>query len=767
MSRKPRLRPGLSVAVAIGTAAVALGGTSATTVATNPTYDLSWTVTRATVPITDGTIKVGDELTVTVGASGTTVDGCQIYIATGAVEMEGPGELHDGLCSVSVILPEPSAWSHSDRESGDVCVLTSSYFGDGIARVLDPSDKLEPGGVDCGRRWGQHDVLDFAFDGTGTHRPFSSTPFRLSWDPTDWDANYQPLHFNTDWRLDFPAEVTDCQPYLNGSWQTAYIVRTPVPGTCPGWDLHLPGVLPTLMPWGGGPGDWNLQFVIGYGEGLQTIFSENVPFEASDGNFSSSYWAVAPTDLARARFVTAGERWKPTFQVSGAVETPTGCDVYIQPPGEDQVTHPGTIDSNGECTFDIAPFALGFWSQYSVQLRTAEHPGGVPSVTYGGTISAIEAPTAPAIPDPTVNADGTTTIAAAPGDGQGMSLSVQAIPESTNVAAATTASCKATSYTTAIETGGSLANARKRCALAPGDYLLKARMVDAAGKVTARQRTVTIAGQTDGSGVISASPAAVSAASRGQGLTFTYTAGPGGMSDGAITVAVPVGWSPPTKTGTSAGYVTASRGSVSIAGRTIIVSGLTRAAGETVSVIYGSRAGGGAGAVGPSSTGVQTWTSRQKATASGVFTALASSPKITVYAPDGSGSALAAPQFATHAQRTTLTFSYTAAPGGMKGGQLKLLVPTGWSVPSTAAGAAGYVLANTGTVTVSGRTITVSGLTRAAGQKVILTYGATSGGGPGARAPSATGRQVWLMTERSTAAGSLRALGTSPAVTVR
>ena len=72
-------------------------------------------------------------------------------------------------------------------------------------------------------------------------------------------------------------------------------------------------------------------------------------------------------------------------------------------------------------------------------------------------------------------------------------------------------------------------------------------------------------------------------------------------------------------------------------------------------------------------------------------------------APDGSGS-LTTPLAPVTAGSTgnTLTFTYTAATGGMANGELKLTVPIGWSAPSTNAADAGFTKSSTGTVSVEG-----------------------------------------------------------------
>src|SRR5205823_10128618 len=78
----------------------------------------------------------------------------------------------------------------------------------------------------------------------------------------------------------------------------------------------------------------------------------------------------------------------------------------------------------------------------------------------------------------------------------------------------------------------------------------------------------------------------------------------------------------------------------------------------------------------------------------------------------------------------------------------------------------GYTTASPGTASVSGQTITVSGVTLAGGSSLTIVYGSTASGGSGATAPSSTGAQVWQAQEKSTSGGSLTNLGSSPSITV-
>ncbi|HKC21535.1 MAG TPA: hypothetical protein VKB64_03390, partial [Gaiellaceae bacterium] len=271
----------------------------------------------------------------------------------------------------------------------------------------------------------------------------------------------------------------------------------------------------------------------------------------------------------------------------------------------------------------------------------------------------------------------------------------------------------------------------------------------------------------DGAGSLGASISGVSGSQTGRTITFTYTAPTGGISNGSVTLAVPSGWNAPSTTSSAAGYSTSSAGTLGVAGSTITVSSLTLAAGNTFTVTYGDTGGGGPGATAPSSTGAQTWTTQEKSTSTGSLTSIASSPSVTVYAADGSGTLTSGTSsVARSSTGNTLTFTYTSPAGGISNGSVTLAVPSGWSAPSTTGSAPGYATSSAGTLSVASGTITVSSMTLAAGNTLAITYGATGGGGPGATAPSSAGAQTWQAQAKSTAAGSLANLSSSPSITV-
>ena len=269
----------------------------------------------------------------------------------------------------------------------------------------------------------------------------------------------------------------------------------------------------------------------------------------------------------------------------------------------------------------------------------------------------------------------------------------------------------------------------------------------------------------DGAGTLTTATSALSAASSGNTITFTYTAGAHGVANGAVAVDVPAGWSPPSTTGSAAGYTTSSTGTVGVSGQQLTVTGVTLNAGATLTITYGSKASGGPGATASSATGAVSFGALARGTAAGTLTALGASPSITQYAPDGSGTLGVSPTQIVAGNAVTLTFTYTAATGGMSNGDVTIAVPAGWTAPNTTAGTPGYTTASTGTVNWNGgtRTLTVSGVTRAAGTTLTITYGAGAGGA--VTVPAGSGSVAWQAQQRSLAGGTLAALAASPSTT--
>jgi hypothetical protein len=110
-----------------------------------------------------------------------------------------------------------------------------------------------------------------------------------------------------------------------------------------------------------------------------------------------------------------------------------------------------------------------------------------------------------------------------------------------------------------------------------------------------------------------------------------------------------------------------------------------------------------------------------------------------------------------------ITFTYTAAAGGISNGTIGLKIPSGWSAPTTNSSLAGYTTASTGAVTISsGQTILVTGVTLGSGGTVTIAYGASPG--PGATAPSTVGTKTFTAYSRTTNVGVTTALALSPTI---
>jgi len=118
------------------------------------------------------------------------------------------------------------------------------------------------------------------------------------------------------------------------------------------------------------------------------------------------------------------------------------------------------------------------------------------------------------------------------------------------------------------------------------------------------------------------------------------------------------------------------------------------------------------------------------------------------------------PAQVTAARPSTLRFTYTAAAAGLSpSGEVTVDVPAGWTAPSSRPGQAGYVSARSGRLTLSGRRITVTGVTLGRGQQLTITYAAGT-------APGAAGLTTFPAAQRPDAAAALAALRASPSVSI-
>ena len=273
-------------------------------------------------------------------------------------------------------------------------------------------------------------------------------------------------------------------------------------------------------------------------------------------------------------------------------------------------------------------------------------------------------------------------------------------------------------------------------------------------------------------GTLAATTTDIANASTQKTIGLIYTAPAGGLDDGVLTIAVPPGWTAPV-TSASIGCTVSTAGRLATSGQTITVSSLTLPPHGQLVVTYGAIAGGacvaGDGATASSTPGAPVWQGVIEASGKGPAS-LESSPSINVDASDGSGTLTIQPGvIAAGSAGTTLTFTYTAAGGGLNDGTATITLPAGWTAPVTT-DAPGCTASSVGTVTTSGQTIVVSGLTLAANTSAVISYGANSRGsctaGDGAVAPLIAGPSTFTGEEMSTVDGVLTPLATAPALSV-
>lgn len=138
---------------------------------------------------------------------------------------------------------------------------------------------------------------------------------------------------------------------------------------------------------------------------------------------------------------------------------------------------------------------------------------------------------------------------------------------------------------------------------------------------------------------------------------------------------------------------------------------------------------------------------------------------LTVYSvePDGNGALTSSVTSVPAGSDTTLAFEFG---GTLDGGTVEIVVPGGWSPPSVTPEDPGYTTAGRGTVSVDGQTITVSGVTLSEGETLTITYGDRSGGGPGAKAPTTPGVQVWQARSAGHFTGTPQNLAVSPEIAI-
>jgi hypothetical protein len=308
----------------------------------------------------------------------------------------------------------------------------------------------------------------------------------------------------------------------------------------------------------------------------------------------------------------------------------------------------------------------------------------------------------------------------------------------------------------ALGLAGPLATGTARALTAPG----RAAVVAAAFPPQAAPRFQTA----DGAGTMTVSPASVPASGITT-LTFTYTAAAiQNLKLGSIALDVPPGWTPPALSGPgaikvaclSAAPCNVAQATVSVSGQRVTIGRILLGTSQALTITY-------AEATVPASGGPATFNAFEQSTTQGSLIGLNPSPGEMVTCADGVGTVTVSPGSVAASSTRKLVFTYTP-PGGcvVEGGTVSLTVPPGWTPPSATPGAAGYVASSPGaqSLSVSGNAITVTGVTLAAGQAVILIYHK-------ATAPGSATTSTFAATEQSAGAGKLAALLSSPQVTVR
>ena len=220
---------------------------------------------------------------------------------------------------------------------------------------------------------------------------------------------------------------------------------------------------------------------------------------------------------------------------------------------------------------------------------------------------------------------------------------------------------------------------------------------------------ITTSGTTlaaDGSGTLTTPTSSVFTSSTGNTITFTYTAATGGVNTGSVTLVVPAGWSVPSTTGSAAGFTTASLGggSVSRGGsdhhgfRRDVVRRCdwhdrVRKQGIGWIGCDGDR-DGWRGDVEDAREVDEWWDADEHRDV----------PIITVATPANGSGTMTTPTSSVFTSSTgnTITFTYTAATGGVNNGSVTLVVPAGWSARLVTSGsAAGFTTASLGGGSVS------------------------------------------------------------------
>src|SRR3954452_12829040 len=148
--------------------------------------------------------------------------------------------------------------------------------------------------------------------------------------------------------------------------------------------------------------------------------------------------------------------------------------------------------------------------------------------------------------------------------------------------------------------------------------------------------------------------------------------------------------------------------------------------------------------------------SRLSRAAAGLVGAMALVPASAhAFAADGSGAMTVAQTYVINRRTGNyLTFTYTAAGGGISNGEIDVVVPAGWTTPDANGFNAGGSNADCGSLGVTGSRMKVTGVTLSGGATCSIRYG-LSGFNAGDTAPAGTGINTFTTKEKSTSGGAL------------
>jgi hypothetical protein len=240
-------------------------------------------------------------------------------------------------------------------------------------------------------------------------------------------------------------------------------------------------------------------------------------------------------------------------------------------------------------------------------------------------------------------------------------------------------------------------------------------------------------------------------------LIFTYTADPRGfLKGGTFTLTIPDGWTPPSTTSGSAGYVetTALCGqsycSPTVSNMTVTLSRVTLNDGQSFTITYEN-------AIVPGSVGTFFFTAQETPAFNYPPKNVPDVPVATC--PNGVGTMTVSPQSVTVSTAQNYVFTYSAAECGLlPGGAVTLEVPGGWTLPSMNQASPGYTHVSMGTVSVTGNLITVTAALLQRGQRLKIWYEGV--------APTSPGQAVFNSKEQSGGQAPLASLKPSSQVAV-